>query len=89
MSLRCAITVVQAFVETPEESDFHTEAYRLLTQELEAGETIRSLFVDHVRLSAAADRLVTHKVTQEMLRVACGLICGKLKCKPKHRRKVR
>jgi hypothetical protein len=76
-------------VETPEESDVHAEAYRLLTQDLKAGEAIRSLFVDHERLSAAADRLVTHKVTQEMLRVACGLICGKIKCKPQRRRKVR
>jgi len=88
-SLWCATTVVQALVETPEESDVHAEAYRLLTQDLKAGEAIRSLFVDHERLSAAADRLVTHKVTQEMLRVACGLICGKIKCKPQHRRKVR
>jgi hypothetical protein len=89
MSLWCAITVVQALVETPEESDFHAEAYHLLTQELKAGEAIHSLFETSERISNAATRLINHKVTEEMLRVACGLICGKIKCKPQRRRKVR
>jgi hypothetical protein len=93
MPLWSAKRVVQALVETPvvetpEASDFNAEAYGLLMQDLAPHEAIRDLFEDRTRLSDAAKRLTGHGVTMEMLRVACGLVCGAIKCEPKHRRKV-
>ena len=93
MPLWSAKRVVQALVEspvveTPEASDFNAEAYGLLMQDLAPHEAIRDLFEDRTRLSDAAKRLSGHGVTMEMLRVACGLVCGAIKCEPKHRRKV-
>ena len=84
----CAIGVVKAIVETPDGSDFDIDAYDRLIQDLEPHEAIRDLVEAPSRLCSAAERLNDKGVTKKMLSLACGLICGTIKCKPQHRRKV-
>jgi len=87
-SLWCAIGVVKALVETPDGSDFDIDAYDRLIQDLEPHEAIRDLVEAPSRLCSAAERLKDKGVTKKMLHLACGLICGTIKCEPQHRRKV-